>query len=84
MIDMSVTKMKLPKSPFRFPGGKSKVASTLRHYRPKEAMELRDAFVGGGSMALELGFAFDMVWINDLNRGLIDVYEALRDRPEEC
>ena len=70
-------------SPFRYPGAKSKAAEALRYYRPLGAVEYREPFVGGGSMFFELGFCFERVWLNDLHRGLMSVYEARRDRPDE-
>jgi hypothetical protein len=83
MVDMPTITQQLPQSPFRFPGGKARVASYLCSYKPLDAIELREAFVGGGSFSIENGFAFDRVWINDLNAGLVAVYQALRDRPEQ-
>ena len=34
-------------------------------------------------MFFEQGFCFERAWLNDLHPGLIAVYEALRDRPDE-
>ncbi len=51
-------------------------------HRPQSFAEYREAFAGGG------GYFFrqsaDMVrWVNDKPPELIEVYLALRDRPEE-
>src|SRR4051812_6039587 len=70
-IDMRSITQQMPQSPFRFPGGKARVANYLRIYRPLDAIELREPFAGGGSFAIENGFAFDHVWINDLTTGLV-------------
>jgi DNA adenine methylase len=70
-------------SPFRYPGGKDGVVDILRHYRPMNVKELREPFCGGGSFAFETRFVFERIWLNDIHPGLISVYEALRDRPDE-
>lgn len=70
------------KSIFRYPGGKSKtsVRDWILSAQPDDINEYREPFVGGG------GIFFEMTgkrWINDIHSGLIAVYKALRDRPEE-
>src|SRR5689334_20689772 len=69
--------------PLRYCGGKSGVAYLLRHYRPDGVKELREPFVGGGSLFFEVGFTCERAWLNDMHDGLIDFYQALRDRPHE-
>ena len=74
------------RSPFRYPGGKSKrrVADWVISYCPRGIKEYREPFVGGGGVFFGLhADRFDKRWINDLHTGLMSVYEALRDRPEE-
>ena len=71
------------KSIFRYPGGKSKpaVQNKILNFFPKDITEYRESFVGGGGIF----FAFNPIenrWINDLDKNLIQVYLALRDRPE--
>jgi len=82
-------------SVFRYPGGKTKrtIQSIILHYAPIEINEYREPFVGGGGIFFALdgetpynGIARELPttrWINDINPGLIAVYEALRDRPVE-
>jgi DNA adenine methylase len=70
-------------SPFRYPGGKADVVPILRHYRPMNVKELREPFCGGGSFVFETRFVFERIWLNDLHPGLMSVYEALCDRPDE-
>lgn len=67
----------------RYPGGKADVVGLLRHYRPEGVKELREPFVGGGSFFFEVGFTCARAWLNDMHDGLMAVYAALRDRPEE-
>ncbi len=72
------------KSPFRFPGGKSKksIRQRILKYAPKIYHEFRSPFVGGGGIF----FAIDpniKRWINDIDIDLISVYKALKERSEE-
>lgn len=56
----------------------------LLKYMPSDTLSYREAFVGGGGLYFSL--SPDRVkkrWINDLNPGLISVYLALRDRPDD-
>lgn len=72
------------RSPFRYPGGKSKVADLLLKYMPSGTLEYREPFVGGGGVFF--GLAPNRVqrrWINDLNTPLVSVYRAFKDRPDE-
>jgi DNA adenine methylase len=66
----------------RYPGGKSKVADLILRYMPSGTKEYREPFVGGGSVFLNVR-STESRWINDLNPGLIAVYKAFRDRPDE-
>lgn len=76
----------MPNSPFRYPGGKSKsnIRNLILSYMPAGTEEFREPFVGGGGVFF--GLHPSLVknrWVNDLNSGLIEVYKAFRDRPEE-
>ncbi|MFN7658083.1 MAG: DNA adenine methylase, partial [Dolichospermum sp.] len=42
------------KSPLRYPGGKSKAIKQISEYLPKKFSELREPFVGGGSVFIYL------------------------------
>lgn len=60
------------KSPLRYPGGKSKAINQIAAYFPDSFVELREPFVGGGSVFIYLKQKFPhlKIWINDLNREL--------------
>lgn len=69
---------------FRYPGGKSKksVREKIFSYFPKTYKSFREGCVGGGGIFFHVPIEKDR-WINDMDRDLISVYTALRDRPEE-
>lgn len=74
------------KSPFRYPGGKTKknVQDKIIRRIPPKFGEYREGFVGGGGIFFAIPPKHcDKRWINDLNPPLISVYEALRDRSDE-
>ena len=68
----------------RYPGGKSSksVASRIMLMFP-EYSEIRIPFVGGGGIFFHLHPGDHPVWINDINPGLMAVYEALKNRPHK-
>jgi DNA adenine methylase len=72
------------KSIFRYPGAKSsnRARSAIRSAFPKQFSEFRECFVGGGSTFFSMPARLRR-WINDLNRPLVAVYEALKNRPAE-
>jgi len=80
----SPTLLKPIKSPFRYPGGKSKSAPrrAILSLMPRDTKEYREPFVGGGGIFFGLRRKVEKVWLNDIHPGLIAVYQALRDRPE--
>ncbi|MFN7518463.1 MAG: DNA adenine methylase [Dolichospermum sp.] len=57
------------KSPLRYPGGKSKAIKQISEYLPKKFSELREPFVGGGSVFIYLKQKYPdlKMEINDLN-----------------
>jgi DNA adenine methylase len=69
---------------FRYPGGKTRpgVRRWILAHRPADVREYREPFVGGGGVFFALN-AGPAVWLNDLNPGLVAVYQALRDGPAE-
>jgi DNA adenine methylase len=76
----------MAKSPLRYPGGKSKksVQDLILSYMPAATEDFREAFCGGAGVFFGLDpKRVKKRWINDLNDGLIEVYLALRDRPDE-
>jgi len=71
----------MSKTPYRYPGGKSKQKKLLRGYFPFVFEEFREPFAGGGVV---FGIEREKKrWINDMNTDLIAVYLALRDRPTD-
>jgi len=74
----------MQKSIFRYPGGKSRNAPRreIMGRFPSEFAEYREPFIGGGGIYFALDPSVKR-WINDRNEGLVAVYEALRDRPQE-
>jgi DNA adenine methylase len=57
------------KSPLRYPGGKSKAIKQISEYLPQKFSELREPFVGGGSVFIYLKQKYPdlKIEINDLN-----------------
>jgi len=72
------------RSIFRYPGGKSKSSITkwITAHKPATVGEYREPFVGGGGVFWSMPCNLPR-WINDKHDGLIAVYLALRDRPDE-
>lgn len=74
---------------FRYPGGKSKksVKSKILERAPSCYVEYREPFVGGGGIFFALSknvFShLQYRWINDIDAGLIAVYQALKERPTD-
>ena len=60
------------KSPLRYPGGKSRAIPKILEQLPESFSELREPFVGGGSVFINIRQKFPSVkvWINDLNYDL--------------
>lgn len=69
---------------FRYPGGKSKesVRSKIFAHAPYDYSEYREPFVGGGGIFFAVPPRIRR-WINDVHPGLIAVYAALKERPDE-
>ena len=64
--------MSILKSPLRYPGGKSRAIPKILEQLPESFSELREPFVGGGSVFINIRQKFPAVkvWINDLNYDL--------------
>jgi len=77
--------LKALKTPFRYPGGKSKAIKTLSKWYPKVIEEYREPFLGGGSIAIDVTKANPdiPVWVNDLYVPLYNFWRQLRNRGEE-
>jgi DNA adenine methylase len=79
---MSTTKSL--KSPLRYPGGKTRALKSLDIWFP-DYKELREPFLGGGSVSLHLTKKYPNkpVWVNDLYYPLYNFWTILRDAGEE-
>ncbi len=70
------------KTPLRYPGGKSRAISKMEQYFPdlREYKELREPFVGGGSVALYLCRKYPhlKIWVNDLYEPLVNFWSNLQ------
>ncbi len=74
--------MKIFKSPLRYPGGKSRAIPQIMARLPVAYNELREPFVGGGSVFIHIRQVRPhvKVWINDLNFDLYCFWkEAQKD-----
>jgi len=73
--------MKPIKSPLRYPGGKSRAIDLILAQCPTPVAEVREAFVGGGSvfLALKSTSQIQNFWINDLNYDLCCFWRSVRD-----
>ena len=69
---------------FIYPGAKSGLIAkqAILNTLPRGFREYREPFVGGGSIAMTMPLGVKR-WINDLDAGLVAVYKAMRERPEQ-
>lgn len=79
--------MSYKKSPLRYPGGKSRAIKFLKDYFPKDFMEYREPFFGGGSVGLYLLQSFQDIfalsnevkfYANDINYDLYCFWQILK------
>ena len=79
--------LKSLKTPLRYPGGKSRALSKLFQYIPdlKDYTHYREPFIGGGSVALEIGKRYPHldIWVNDLYGPLYNFWRVLQDQSDE-
>jgi len=79
--------LKSLKTPLRYPGGKSRALSKLFQYIPnlKDYTEYHEPFLGGGSVALEIGKRYPHlnIWVNDLYEPLYNFWRVLQDQSDE-
>lgn len=81
-------KNKRMKTPLRWVGGKSRALKKLEIHNPKNMdniIEIRDAFLGGGSYPLYLSQLYPgkSIWVNDIYVPLYNFWIQLRDNHEE-
>ena len=74
---------KLPKSPLRYPGGKSRALKKILPLIPPTIVDFREPFVGGGSVFFAIRGIFQSniksYWVNDLNYDLYCFWKQVRD-----
>ena len=77
-----VKSLKSYKTPLRYPGGKSRALTKLFQFTPdlKNYTEYREPFLGGGSVALEIGKRYPHIdiWVNDLYEPLYNFWKILQ------
>lgn len=87
-IIFNPSKIKLAKriSPYRYPGGKSKVSNYLyTHLQEKNSKKLVSPFTGGGSFELAMLDAgiIEQLHINDLDTGVFSLWWIIKHMPYE-
>ena len=79
---MKTKSLKSYKTPLRYPGGKSRALSKLFQFIPdlKDYAEFREPFLGGGSVAIEIGKRYPHIdiWVNDLYEPLYNFWKVLQ------
>ena len=79
---MKTKSLKSYKTPLRDPGGKSRALSKLFQFIPdlKDYTEFREPFLGGGSVAIEIGKRYPHIdiWVNDLYEPLYNFWKVLQ------
>jgi DNA adenine methylase len=84
---MKTKSLKSYKTPLRYPGGKSRALSKLFQFIPdlKDYTEFREPFLGGGSVAIEIGKRYPHIdiWVNDLYEPLYNFWKVLQSDGQE-
>ena len=84
---MKTKSLKSYKTPLRYPGGKSRALSKLFQFIPdlKDYTEFREPFLGGGSVAIEIGKRYPHIdiWVNDLYEPLYNFWKVLQSNGQE-
>ena len=79
--------LKSLKTPLRYPGGKSRALANLFRFLPdlSQASEYREPFLGGGSVAIEIGKRYPNldIWVNDLYEPLYNFWRELQENGSE-
>jgi len=69
-------------SPFvKWAGGKRQLLQYINNRLPVEYERYIEPFVGGGAVFFEL--QPDVAFINDINRGLINAYRRIKEKPDD-
>jgi len=66
----------------KWAGGKSSLIPQLLRHFPKKFDRYIEPFLGGGAVYLSLGLKAPSI-VNDLNPEIINLYEAVRDTPQD-
>ena len=86
-LNIMTQTLKSLKTPLRYPRGKSRAVSKLFQYLPdlSRGKEYREPFIGGGSVAIEIGKRYPKmnIWVNDLYEPLYNFWCELRDNGRE-
>lgn len=79
-------KLKLAKSPLRYPGGKSRAIAQIHQQMPARIGEYREPMLGGGSVFLATKSLFKKMiytyWVNDLNYDLYCFWQVMQQSDE--
>ena len=79
--------LKSLKTPLRYPGGKSRALANLFRFLPdlSQVSEYREPFIGGGSVAIEIGKRYPNldIWVNDLYEPLYNFWRELQENGSE-
>ena len=81
MLSSSTNADKPPRSPLRYPGGKTRAAKLFSPHFP-EHTDYREILAGGGAVFFRKPLA-KTNWLNDLHPGLYALYVTLRDNFDE-
>lgn len=74
--------MNYPKSPLRYPGGKSRAIETILNFIPKNTEKVISPFIGGGSVEIAIASLGIQVYGYDIFEPLVDFWqELLLDAP---
>lgn len=71
-----------PRPMIKSPGGKARLADTIRPYLPKDPTAYHEPFVGGGAMFFRHFRHVRPAFLSDTNERLILTYRAVRDDVE--
>ena len=73
--------MQTPKSPLRYPGGKTRAIKTIVEYFPKNLSTIISPFIGGGSIELYLASKGVKIIASDAFKPLVEFWQELLSNP---
>ena len=82
---ITVKQASMFKSPLRYPGGKNRLVKIISELAPKDFLEYREPFLGGGSVLLKMmeDYPGRRYWANDLYYDLFCFWNMAQKNPEE-